>query len=229
LRTWDSKPTSAAAFKAAAWLVAALSLAGALPGAQRTARIHLFIPECSQADPSRVAQAIREADGLLQAACGLRLSLTAQTVLPQSQALCHLPASPAERRQALAVLAPQLPRQHPTDLALLLLLLPDGADPRLCWTLIDRSPRAGCGSPAEARFLSRFGVLAFSDGAWASATPSPALLLLHEALHALTQRGHPTGEARGNALADHLADIGPELTEDEGRCARSSPYLVDLP
>jgi hypothetical protein len=208
-------------------LVAAALLFSRPAAAARVADVQLFQPVCSQADPARVARALQAADALLRKSCGVGLRLASRTALPLGWGYCHLPADPAARQRRLAQLARALPRRHARCLALV--LLPDGADPRLAWTLIDISTQAGCGSPREARFLDRFGVMCFSDGAWASSAPPPELLVLHEALHALTQRGHPTGAVRGEALADHLADIGPRVPQDACLCAQQSPYLVERP
>lgn len=195
------------------------------------AQIRIFKPECSSTDTVDVAQAIRDASALLQQRCGLRLRLVGEQSLPVASDWCHLPASPGERAALLRTLAAAAKAAHPRELALF--LLPSSADPRLSWAFIDTSLRAGCDSPQEPRFLARFGSLFFTDATWAASLPRrgdpgpsrAALLVAHEVLHSLTQRGHPTGVGRGYVMADHVADIGEKIGDDWCACAQQSPYL----
>jgi hypothetical protein len=214
-----------------AWgLAAALSASPAV----KLAHLSVFQPACSQVDPGDVQTAVAGASALLEAHCGISLSLTAWTKLPIDSPWCHLPAAPADRGVALRALAQAAKKAHPRDLALF--LLPSDADPRISWALVDDSLRSACNSPQEARFLDRFGCFFFTDLSWAyagsSAGPGPsraALLVAHEVLHSLTQRGHPTGTAPGSVMADHVADLGPQISEDWCACAQQSPYLQPLP
>ncbi len=203
-----------------AWLLALL--AGALPAAAPvlSARVTVFQPACSQAQREDVAAALAQASGLLAQGCGIKLSLTAWTALPLDHALCDLPDAPKARALALKRLSRGLKAADPGALALV--LLPSRADERLSWALVDVSAARGCDSPQEARYLDRFGSIFATDLAWGL---NPRLLLAHEALHALTQRGHPNGAPRGHVMADHLADMGPAIDADWCACARRSPYL----
>jgi hypothetical protein len=199
------------------------------------ARIRLFKPECSATDGADVAEAIQEASALLEHRCGLRLALVGQEPLPVASGWCHLPAGPRERAKALRSLAAAAKAAHPRELALF--LLPSSADPRLSWAFIDSSLRAACDSPQEPRFLARFGCLFFTDETWMAALsrqpgsgPSrAALLVAHEVLHSLTQRGHPTGAEPGSVMADHVADLGTKIGDDWCACALQSPYLEAAP
>lgn len=197
--------------KAAALALAlgAASLLGAAPSFE--ARVTVFQSGCSDTDRGQVEKHLRDASAILQKGCGLSLTLTAWTALPTSHAFCH--AAPQREAAALKTADPQ---------ALALFLLPTRADLRLSWAVIDVSAASACDSPQEPRFLKRFGALFFTDIAW---TQRPALLLAHEVLHALTQRGHPNGAPYGHVMADHLADMGPQISQDWCACARQSPYL----
>lgn len=211
-------------------LLLAVALSAPLAAAPTlTARVHVYQPACSQTQPQAVAQALSQAAALL-APCGIGLSLTAWTALPLTQGFCKPLPSRREQRQALRDLATALKREDPGALALC--LLPEGADERLSWATVDISAASACDSPQEARFLGRFGQCFISDLAWAQDLPreqagptAPAYLLAHEALHALTQRRHPSHAARGELLADHLADLGPQINPELCACARQSPYL----
>jgi hypothetical protein len=200
----------------------------------KQARLRVFHPACSQLDADSVLEAVAGASALLEAHCGVALSVTAWVPLPLDSGWCHLPAAPADRGVALRALAQAAKKAHPRDLALF--LLPSDADPRISWALVDDSLRSACDSPQEARFLDRFGCFFFTDLSWgyagSSAGPGPsraALLVAHEVLHSLTQRGHPTGAAPGFVMADHVADLGPQISDDWCACAQQSPYLQPLP
>jgi hypothetical protein len=192
------------------------------------ARIHVFQPACSRSRLSDVQTALTDASRRLQAACGIRLRLGSVHSLPANSPWCILPARAADRSARLKILAQEAKRAEPASLALF--LLPSGTDMRYSWALVDQSAARGCDSPQEARFLDRLGSLFFTDlcfslGPGFDGTPRPGLLVAHEVLHALTQRGHPSGAPRGALMADHIADLGPTLTPDWCACARRSPYV----
>jgi hypothetical protein len=209
----------------------ALSAQAAPPVPLLQADLELFRPACSQADLDEVRAAVRGASALLQSCCQLRLKLKGTQTLPQSSDWCHLPADPVERSRSLQRLAAAAKAKQPRQLALF--LLPTGADERLSWAIVDQSLRAGCDSPQEARFLSRFGSFFFSDLTWMQAQPKrgdpgpsrASLLVAHEVLHALTQRRHPSGVDDGSVMADHVAAMGPKIGDDWCACARRSPYV----
>lgn len=211
-------------------------LAGILPAsepvqrASAVVRVHVFQAACSQAQRSAVEKAIAQADELLRQSCALTLTLTAWTQLPL-QDWCHLPTGQAESRAALKQLAARAKADAPAELAFF--LLPSSADERLSWALVDVSRHSACDSPQESRYLKDFGTAFFTDLAFLAAEadlarlPSePALLVAHEAIHALSNRGHPTHAGRGELMADHLADIGPRIPQDWCACARRSPYAA---
>jgi hypothetical protein len=194
------------------------------------AELDLFQPICSSTDLDEVRAAVQSASDLLQSRCQLRLKLRTARTLPLDSEWCHWPDVPAERQQRFQALAREAKAAHPRRLGLF--LLPSGADQRLSWALVDESLRSGCDSPQEARFLPRFGSFFFTDLTWMLAKPAPgetgpskaALLVAHEALHALTQRTHPSGATRGSVMADRLVDMGPAIADDWCACARRSPY-----
>jgi len=197
------------------------------------ARVRVFHPACSTARRSEVLNALAEASALLQSRCHVSLSLTAWAELPVG-VWCHLEAAGRARAAFEAELAEDAKLQDPSCLAFF--LLPNGLDNRLSWALVDRSRARNCSSPQEARFLPRFGSAFFTDLAWAvgrydSGDPfrPSAVLIAHEVLHCLTQRGHPTGEPRGAVMADHLSDMGTDVSPDWCACARDSPYLMPAP
>jgi hypothetical protein len=195
------------------------------------ADVDLFRPACSQADLDEVRAAVLGASALLQSRCQLRLKLTGLRLLPQDSDWCHLPAGPKERSLRLQALVQRQKMAQPRRLGLF--LLPTGTDERLSWAIVDQSPRSGCDSPQEARFLPRFGSFFFTDLTWMQSQarrdetgPSrSALLVAHEVLHALTQRGHPTGVADGGVMTDHVAAMGPRIDDDWCACARRSPFV----
>lgn len=210
-------------------LPAALLLSASLHAGALTARVHVYRPACSQAQPEAVAQALSQAAALL-APCGFSLSLTAWTELPFEHGFCHPVGGRAAQRSALKALATAAKRDDPRALALF--LLPAGDDERLSWATVDVSLASACDSPQEARFLDRFGQCFISDLAWAQTLTqakdgptAPAYLLAHEVLHALSQRGHPSHAPRGSILADHLSDFGPAVAPELCACARKSPYV----
>lgn len=222
--------------RAAAWgllaCLAALPLPA--PASGLVARVQVFKSACSQARPADVRAALERASQLLQRRCGLGLSLTAWTDLNISSPWCHLSTDPRERRRQVADLARAAKQRDPNSLAFF--LLPSDADERFSWALVDASRQHGCGSPKETRFLDRFGSAFFTDLAWevgrdqgVSPDEEGAILVAHEVLHCLTQRGHPTRAPRGAVMADSLADMGEQVDEDWCACARQSPYLTRLP
>ena len=196
------------------------------------AKLRLYKPDCSSADIPDVEAAIHGASALLKSCCQLSLRYEGHQSLPLDSQWCHLPDSPVESSKALQALAAQAKAHHPRELALF--LLPSSADQRLSWALVDTSLRSACDSPQERRFLARFGNIFFTDLTWMQAAdgkePSrAALLVAHEVLHSLTQRGHPTGTEPGSVMADHVAGLGPKIGEDWCACARRSPYVSPLP
>lgn len=209
----------------------ALLLSLAVPGfaaPELESHLRLYRPECSSADLPDVEAAIHGASALLKSCCQLSLRYEGHQSLPLDSQWCHLPDSPLESSKALQQLAAQAKARHPRELALF--LLPSSADRRLSWALVDTSLRSACDSPQERRFLARFGSFFFTDLTWMQAAngkePSrAALLVAHEVLHSLTQRGHPTGVEPGSVMADHVADLGPKITADWCDCARRSPYV----
>jgi hypothetical protein len=200
-----------------------------------SAQVRIFKPACSSTDVSDVAQALGEASALLEARCHLRLHLEGVVSLPEVSDWCHLPPDPAGRALALRRLAADAKTPHPRELALF--LLPSDADPRLSWALVDASRRSACDSPQERRFLARFGSFFFTDETWMASldfreeggSSRAALLVAHEVLHCLTQRGHPTGVGPGSVMADHVADLGTKIGDDWCACALQSPYLKGQP
>lgn len=211
---------------------ALLAAAPAWAAASFEARVRVFQPACSQVQREDVTDALKQASRLLSRRCRIRLRLVDWVTLPIRDGLCQLPGEPGARRQALDRRAAALKRADPSALALF--LLPTDEDSRISWSLVDRSRASACDSPQEARFLARFGSIFFTDLSWGSKPAvggyaRPALLLAHEALHSLTQRGHPSGAPRGAVMADHVADIGTGIDPDWCACAAQSPYLKALP
>lgn len=223
---------------AQAWialLLAALSASSAqgAPAPTLQARVRVFQAYSSQTDPETLAAALDQASALLTGSCGLGLSLTAITRLPLDSPWSRLPPGREARSRALKRLAAQAKAPDPGALALF--VLPSSADERLSWALVDVSPQSACDSPQEARFLDRFGSLFLTDLSFdlprdrEAPPPGPAALLLaHELLHSLTQRGHPSHAPRGSVMADHWADMGPAIAQDWCDCARRSPYAQKL-
>lgn len=213
-------------------LLLALSLLSAglhADNAALQARVHVFQAACSQAPRHEAEQALAQASAVLEQGCGIKLSVTAWTQLPL-EGWCHLPEGKRQRRLALKRLAAGAKAAAPSELAFF--LLPSSADERLSWALVDVSLRSACDSPQDPRYLKDFGTAFFTDLAWLSGdarrgeTPSPAALLVaHEVMHALSNKSHPTGAARGEVLADHLADIGARIPAELCQCAKKSPYL----
>ncbi len=195
------------------------------------AKLRVFKPVCALADAVDVQAAVEGASALLQERCRLRLRWQGVESLPLESPWCHLPMDRQERAKALPTLAAKAKARRARDLALF--LLPSSADTRLSWALVDTSLRSACNSPQETRFLARFGSLFFTDVTWMEAAPRQgatapslaSLLVAHEVLHALTQRAHPTDAPRGSIMADHVADIGPQIDPELCACARRSPYV----
>ena len=217
----------------AAFFLASAPASGASaqgPAPLMEVKLRVYQAQCSSAQPSEVAAAIEGARALLEERCALRLLVQEGRSLGLQSEWCQLPIETQARTKALQRLSAQAKGQHARELALF--LLPTSVDTRLSWAYVDNSLRSNCDSPQEPRFFGRFGSLFVTDLSWdlsapaagAAAPTMPSLLLAHEVLHALTQRGHPTGAPRGSVMADHYSDMGPAIEEGWCACARRSPY-----
>ena len=212
--------------------VCALATTPLLAAPQVTLRAYLL--DSADANLAQVQAAVEVASGILSSGCAIHLSLAANTELTLGHGL---PEERTARKQALRKLASPFKAEHPRDLALF--ILPSDNRARYSYAWIDSSPGAGCDSPREKGWLSRFGVLFLTDFGLRSAqaldaargdAPSskPAfagILLAHEVLHALTQRPHPTLLAPGHLMADGLSEMGAKIDPDWCACALQSPYL----
>ena len=78
-------------------------------------------------------------------------------------------------------------------------------------------------------FLTReaFLISEFEDnkGSYYSEYPRSAVLLAHELVHALSQKGHPSGEKPGNLMADYVSDIGEKILPEQCACILQSPWV----
>jgi hypothetical protein len=201
------------------------------------ARVHVFQADCSYVSRPDVLDAIAQASDLLGRRCGVGLKVASWTRMDLPSPWCQLPPEKSQRKSLVAYLARIAKRRDPRSLAFF--LLPSKADQRFSWALVDISRQRGCGSPSEARFLDRFGSAFFTDLAWKyggdsdaggeGGTSGAAILVAHETLHCLTQRGHPTYAPRGAVMADSLTDMGDDIDADWCACARQSPYLSPAP
>lgn len=212
------------------WSALALALGAALAAhaaAEPLLQVDVMLlrPACAQTGESQARAALKGASLILERACDLRLRLVSSVNLGEQA--CHLPVAPQARARALRKAMAPWRKEQPRALALL--SLPNNAEEsRFSYAWVDSSLKAGCDSPQEPRFLDRFGGVFVTDLGWSMAHQArrdgAAILLTHEILHALTHRAHPTGAARGQALADALTDMGPEVSLETCACARRSPY-----
>lgn len=186
--------------------------------------LDLWRLSCSGVPEHTALEAVSRAAEILKP-CGISLELGRSQVLDAKAEWCRLPATEKERRPLLEAIGSTRRLLNPRGLSLF--ILPQGgAEARYSFAVIDKSRRAGCGQPSESRFLTRFGGLFMTDFSFMSAESGfSGLLLAHEAAHALTMRSHPTADPHATLLADHLADLGPQILPQDCACMRSSPYL----
>ena len=156
--------------------------------------------------------------------CGIRLKATELKPLEAAAAFCDLPDGAAARRPLLRELARPLRLKNLQGLSLFVLPTPGQA--RYAFSVIDESAGAGCGSPRKPALLAEVGSVFITDFGL-SADPSYAsLLLAHEIAHELTMKQHPTHAPRGSLLADHAAEMGPRIPDEDCACMRQSPLLT---
>jgi hypothetical protein len=92
--------------------------------------------------------------------------------------------------------------------------------------VIDESAGAGCGSPRDPARLAEIGSVFITDFGLSADADYASLLLAHEIAHELTMKQHPTHAPRGSLLADHAADMGPHIPDEDCACMRQSPLLT---
>lgn len=188
----------------------------------KSLKLEIWQLPCSHAPGVAVQEALSRTAQIL-GTCGIRLNWGPIRTLKDPGQGCELSNFRDERDQEILAFAGPSRRARPRTLSLY--LLPSNSQSSISFSIIDLSPRAGCGSPRSLAGLKRTGILLMSDLAFASGTELSGELLSHEIMHELTMKRHPTHAPSGTILTDAIADMGPEILEQDCDCMQRSPFL----